>query len=434
MAYTEKRTVGYGERVKNSFGGVITGIIMFVAGTWLLGWNEGRAVKTAEALKEGAGVAIEMESIKKVDPSFDGELVHATGMAETTDSLYDSQFGVGAISINLEREVEYYQWVEHQSEQREDKLGGSEEITTTYTYSKEWVSEPQNSSNFKDPAYAGRSNAVLMQLEDQEWTAEHVTFGAYTCPASMISKIGGSEKMELSISDEMLKAINAEIARVLGEQPIVTTPEPEVTAADSVAVDSNKVVFNDNRYENIHVSQNQIYLGKSPNSPAVGDVRISYTVIYPHKISIIAQVSGNTFKQYKAKNGKTLMMVHNGVVSMEEMFQSAEDTNEFWTWVLRIFGILLVCGGLKGLFGFLETLLKVVPFLSSIFSFGVGIVTSVIGIVWSLLVIAIAWLFYRPVLAICILVGAGVIIFLIVNRGKVKAKLNEAKAKKEAEA
>lgn len=431
MAYTEKTTTSYGSRVKNSFGGVVTGIVLFLAGTCLLWWNEGRAVKTAKMLEEAAEVAVDMENVKKIDPSYDGELVHATSMALTNDSLCDTEYGVGVTGIKLKRDVEYYQWVEHSSSTSEDKLGGSEETTTTYTYSMEWTNEPVNSGDFKDPAYRGK-NSTFVLADDNEWTAENVTFGAYTCPESMINKITGWEDLQLSISPELLKQKDAQLARALGEKPVVKQPEPTAAVPDSAANDSNAVTEyqEDDVYENIHVAANQIYLGKSPNAPAIGDVRITYRTILPHKISIIAKVDGNTFKSYKAKNGKTMMMVVNGSKDLDEMIQAAEEGNNLMTWALRIIGILVVIGGLKGLFSFLSTVLKVVPFLSSMLNFGTSIICSVVGFVWSLLIIAIAWLFYRPILAICILAGVGLIVFLVVNRAKVKEKLNEAMEKK----
>ena len=45
MAYTETSYTGYGTRVKNSFKAIGTGFVLFLGGTALLWWNEGRAVK-----------------------------------------------------------------------------------------------------------------------------------------------------------------------------------------------------------------------------------------------------------------------------------------------------------------------------------------------------------------------------------------------------
>jgi hypothetical protein len=98
-------------------------------------------------------------------------------------------------------------------------------------------------------------------------------------------------------------------------------------------------------------------------------------------------------------------------------------------WALRIVGILMVIGGLKGIFGFIETILKVVPFIAGIFGWGIGVVCTVLGVVWSLIVIAIAWLFYRPLLGISLLVLAGFLVWVFAFKGKDKLKELAAKAK-----
>ncbi|MBQ2337947.1 MAG: hypothetical protein II384_02365, partial [Prevotella sp.] len=113
MAYQETTTTSYGQRVSSSCGGIITGIVLFFAGTALLWWNEGRAVKTDKMLNEAQGVTVEMPDVNKVNPEFEGKLVHATALATTEDSLSDGSFGIGAKAISIERKVEYYQYVEH---------------------------------------------------------------------------------------------------------------------------------------------------------------------------------------------------------------------------------------------------------------------------------------------------------------------------------
>jgi len=77
MAYQEVKTTSYGTRVGNSFKGIGGGLLLFVAATVLLWWNEGRAVKTTKMLNEAQGAYVEMENPSKIDPALDGELVHA---------------------------------------------------------------------------------------------------------------------------------------------------------------------------------------------------------------------------------------------------------------------------------------------------------------------------------------------------------------------
>ena len=67
MAYTEVTRTGYGTRLKNSLGGVLIGILMFIGGTILLWWNEGRAVKTSDIFTKQ--VLEEVDNVKITDDS-----------------------------------------------------------------------------------------------------------------------------------------------------------------------------------------------------------------------------------------------------------------------------------------------------------------------------------------------------------------------------
>ena len=118
-----------------------------------------------------------------------------------------------------------------------------------------------------------------------------------------------------------------------------------------------------------------------------------------------------------------------GKKSADEIIDSDKVTNSFWTWALRFIGALIVIGGLKGIFGFIEMILKVVPFIAGIFGWGVGLVCTVVGVVWSLIVIALAWLFYRPLLGIALLALAGFLIWVFAFKGKDKLKELAAKAR-----
>ena len=83
MAYTTRTTRSYGSRVKDSFSGMLTGLVLFVGATVLLWWNEGRAVKTDKMLNEAEGVCVDVEDVSKIDPELDGQMIHATAPALT---------------------------------------------------------------------------------------------------------------------------------------------------------------------------------------------------------------------------------------------------------------------------------------------------------------------------------------------------------------
>ena len=384
MAYQEVKTTSYGTRLGNSFRGIGSGILLLIAATVLLWWNEGRAVKTTKMLNEAQGAYVQMENPSKIDPALDGELVCATAVATTQDSLMDVRFGFGATAISLQRDVEYYQWVEHAESKSEDKLGGKEVTTTTYTYSKEWVPSPIRSQDFKDPEYQNK-NKVLAQVEAETLWAENVSFGAYKLNDGLIHSISSYEPVQLAIDQNILKDLN-----------------------DSLSY--------------VHQNGNVLYIGRVPSSPEVGDVRITWEKVVPAKVTIISQVNGDTFKPYKAKNGQSFQTLVMGKKDASEIFENEHSTNKMWLWVLRILGVILVIAGLKNIFGFLETLLKVVPFLANILGWGVDVVCTLAGLVWSLIVIALAWVTYRPALGISLLLLAALLVWIFAFRGKDKLK------------
>ena len=463
MAYQEVTTTGYGTRVGNSFKAIGGGFLMFVLGTALLWWNEGRAVKTEKMLDEAGNAYVEMENPNKKDASLEGELICGTAMATTEDSLVDAQFGIGAKAISIRRNVEYYQWVEHSQTKREDKLGGKEVTTTTYTYTKEWVSSPIESSDFHDPAYQNK-NSVLTTIDESEQWAENVKWGAYTLSESLFHRISSREAIDLAIAEDLLtqfdKSTQAAYERAHGlvntainkiSQPAQPVQQPaQVAIPDSIKallpdsvrakLDSIQAVTdslnkqmanaeNKKDLQYVHQASNVLYFGRVPGSPEVGDVRVTFEKVVPAKVTIMAVVDGDSFKPYKAKNGKRFQTLVMGKKSGDEIIEGEKEANNMILWALRILGIMIIIGGLKGIFGFLETILKVVPFIANIFGWGVGIVCTVVGIVWSLIVIALAWLFYRPVLAICLLAIAGFLIWVFAFKGKDKLKELASKGK-----
>ena len=174
--------------------------------------------------------------------------------------------------------------------------------------------------------------------------------------------------------------------------------------------------------EYIHQAAGVLYFGRVPGSPEVGDVRVTFDIVTPALVTVMAVVDGDTFKPFKAKNGKRFQILEMGRMSGDEIIEEQKDVNTMLLWVLRIVGVLLVIIGLCNILGILETLLKVVPFVANIFGWGIGIISSILGIVWSLIIIALAWLFYRPLLGISLLAIAAFLIWFFAFKGKEKLK------------
>jgi len=365
MAYQVKTTRNYGNRLLGSLKGAGIGFIFFGIGTILLFWNEGNFVKTKKTIGAAEKALVRVNDVSEVNPALDGKLIHAYAFADTQDVLSDEPFGVSERAIALVRKVEFYQYEERSRTEKRDKVGGGEETITTYTYEKKWVSSPINSGDFADPDYKGK-NFVLddmdSKVKSQTQYAANVTFGAYKLPGFIIKSIRGSMPVEPRISiDELL----AKLGLKIGNQ--------------------------------VQIQGNVVYFGKASSSPQIGDVRVTLTKVMPADISIIVKVIGPTFEEYITPGtGRAFSAVEMGTVGADAMFTSAKQANSFLTWVLRLIGVILIVMGLKMVFNILPSLFKVLPPLGKIVGAGVTLVCVVGGGAWSLAIIAIAWLFYRP--------------------------------------
>jgi hypothetical protein len=394
MAYQTTKTTSYGQRLTGSLKGIGSGFLLFIAGTILLFWNEGNFVKTKKSIQEAEGAVVCVPDVTTIDPNLNGKLIHATAFADTKDTLTDGLFGVRENAISLSRNVEYYQYKEITHSETKDKIGGGQETITTYTYEKDWTGSPTNSGSFQDPAYKN-VNFVLTEVESKKERAANVTFGAYKLPPFIVSSISGTVPANANLS------------------------ETEVRQWEKVISEKRAALRLSGEYAPIvHENGNVVYFGKTPSVPEIGDVRVTITKVMPADISIIAKVNGSSFEQYYAKNGKTFSAVEMGAVSSEKMFADAHSSNSMWTWVWRILGIIIVIGGLKSMFSILPTLFKVLPFLGNIVGAGVGLVCTIAGGAWSIVIIAISWLWYRPLIGILMLAVAVALIWYLKKRAK----------------
>ena len=381
MAVQTVTTTSYGSRIMGSFKGIITGIILFIVSIPVLWMNEGRAVKTYKALKEGAGAVISVEA-NQIDGGNEGKLIHISGKAETADILTDPQFGVSFTGIGLEREVEMYQWRENSSTETKKKVGGSEEKITTYTYEKAWSSSAINSSTFQervDPqTQEQRINPGAIPYEETKQKAKNVNVGAFKLTDDQISRIG--TPISYSLKED---------------QPLPNIP-------------------------NIARMANGFYISKNGTSslaaPVVGDIKVTFKIIAQQDISICSVQTGESFKPYKAKNGKSIDLLSSGIKTADEMFESAQKGNVFLTWLIRIIGFILMYAGISTILAPFAVMADVLPFLGSLVRTGTSAISFLISLPISLLIIALAWIFYRPLLGITLLVIVVVCAVLIIKK------------------
>jgi len=360
-------------RLGGSIKGVIFGVLLLIIAIVLLFWNEGRAVKMNKALNEGQG-AVVSANIDSVDPNQEGAFVHLSGQLKTDDILTDDEFDVVFGGIKLDRIVEMYQWQEQADSSTTKKMGGSTETVTTYNYNKTWSEDIIDSSTFHDQGY---DNPGLMAFQSDTLIASDVRIGKFKLSDSLINKI--NNYIDLPV-EKLKENLAAEIGK------------------------------------NVKLVDGDIYIGENYSEPQIGDLKISYRAVHPSIVSLISQQSGDSFTPFITSKGKSLEFLELGTKTSEEMFTSAHASNKTMLWILRLVGFLLVMISIRVMLKPLEVMGDVVPFIGGIIGFGVGIIAFLAAFPISLTTIAIAWLFYRPLLAVSLFAIVVAMIWFIIYK------------------
>jgi hypothetical protein len=366
--FVETTSKSWLSRIVQSIFGVLFGLVLIVGSIILLFWNEDRAVQTARSLTEGGKVVTDVAP-DSIDPGNEGKLIHTSGTATATAPLADPQFAVSTVALHLVRVAEMYQWSEEKHEETHKSLGGSEETTTTYSYKKVWSNRSIDSSNFRQPDNHSNPPKKYSGLSA---TATDATLGAFRLDASVLT------------------LLPANVA--LGVDP---------QAAENIKL----------RIPNAQVVDGQIFIGADPDTPQIGNYRISYVIAPVGPVSVIGRQVGSGFAQYQTKAGDRLLMAVPGSQSATDMFKQAERENQILTWIIRIGGVLAIWLGAFLVLGPLVVVADVVPLIGSVLGAGAALFAFAFAVIVGAAVIAIAWLWFRPFVSLIVLaigVAAGV--------------------------
>lgn len=375
-SFSETSSEGWFGRIGNAIKGILVGFIAAAGSVVLLFWNEGRAVQTAKSLDEGAGAVVSV-SADNVDDGNQNKLIHITGEATTAEILKDEEYRISENAIRLERKVQMYQWEEEEEQEKKKKVGGGTETTTTYSYNKVWSDRLIDSGSFNKKFGSDFRNPGSMAIESRTQHAAKVTVGAYVLSDSLRNTI--SNPATLAVTDDNI-------------------PE-EFT--DRMTVSDKQT----------------LYLGPDSQSPEIGDCRVTFEVTRPAAVTVIAQQTGQTFQPYQTKAGDALSMLRMGTISAEQMFEMAHADNNMLTWILRGVGALVMFVGITMIAKPISVVADVLPILGNIAETGIAIVAGLLTVAGSCLVIGIAWLFYRPLIGVpLLLVSVGAIVMLFRSR------------------
>lgn len=382
--FTQTTRTGWFSRLGSAFTGILVGLVALFAGIWLLGWNEGRAVQTERALTQGAGI-VQSVSDQSIDPAHEGDLVHVSGDAVVAGPLNDVAWPVSATALRLIRDVEMYQWRETSRSETRTRIGGGEETVTVYEYDRVWSDTRQDSANFRQPS--GHQNPTF-PVEAASFTASNATLGAWRLNDRIIEQVGSAEALPLD--------------------------------------DATQTALRNQAGRRATVSASELYLGSNPGTPQVGDTRVRWRAVRPGPVSVVAAQSGDGFSAYQADNGASILLIEDGRVGADQMFAGAQASNRALLWALRVAGLVVLVTAFGLMLRPLRVMADVIPPVGAVVGMGLGLVSTLLGVLLGAVVIALAWFAFRPLLSLAVLAGALVIGFGLWRLGRARLQRTRA--------
>jgi Transmembrane protein 43 len=343
---------GFLARLTSSLVGVILGPILIVAAIGLLWWNEGRAVQATTGLNDAAGQVVEAQA-SGPSPDGEGKLVHVVGTATASDTIEDPAVGAKfAGQVVIARNAEMYQWQEDSHDNNNS--------STTYIYTRTWSDHPIDSSLF----YSSRGHQnPPMPFSSTRSAAPDARLGGWLLDTATLNRIDLRQSL--------------------------TPAAPPGWAPGG----------------------GYLYRG-NPGSPKIGDMRVRYLGLPTGTtISVLAQQSGKGFSGFTTSNGYTVRLAGIGNLAAAELIARQRSAESITTWILRGVGWMLTFIGFATLLSPLSTLASLVPILGGLMRGAVGGIAFVISVPLTLIVIAFAWLYYRPLLCGGLLVLAAALTY-----------------------
>jgi uncharacterized membrane protein YuzA (DUF378 family) len=372
--FTEVTRTGYGSRIVNSIKGVVFGIILFVSSFVLLYWNEGRV-----DLSNIAKTATEISSQTFADTSLNGKLVSVSGVVNSDQIIGDNLFLKPDRFIAVERKVEMYAWVEKKEKRSKTNIGGSKTTETTYTYNKAWTERPESSGNFRYPE--------------------------------------GHENPQKSLESYINKVTTAKIGVYSFDPQSVTLPNFTKLPLNSQNVElSRGAILANDSYIFIRKSESGTF-----ESPQIGDLRVSYSVLYSNfDGTIFGKLNGNKIDPYFDKDGNRLYRLFAG--TREEAIATFHSEYTTLLWILRLVGFLMMWFGLMALFEPISVLMDILPIFGALSRSLIGVITFLVALVLSIVTIIISAIIHNLIALIIALVATiAVIVFFFLRMKKKRA-------------
>ena len=394
----------------------IVGIIIFCASFPLLWYNEKRGVRMAKMINEGLKECIEVNDYKCIKET-EGCLVCVHGEIFNEEIIIDEVLGVRLVKgIKMHRKVEIFQLCEEKHNDDE------------HSYQKTWVNDIVDSSYFTLDTHRGKNERKTNKfVSNKTFYPNDLRVGEYGINNELKEMMKCEERLSLDNNQENLKF-------------------------DEIKNRLNKTV---------QLNGELLYISKHEMSkPRIGDLRISYDFLpSPRFFTIVARQKGNMLEPYYGKNvdgpkasvemddkpkpseqydmnsnliekpsekpkedekkkgiTKTIRDFMDDSIKINWLFEDRIPLDVCFstklkeegkiTWLLRLIGFLMMTFGVYFFFAPLLALVNWIPILGTLISFLFFIFSLSIGISLSLITISIAWLFYRPIVGVFMIIGS----------------------------
>ncbi|KAJ8942859.1 hypothetical protein NQ314_009921 [Rhamnusium bicolor] len=329
----------------------IIGLCLFGTGVWLLTWNEGRAVHHAHSLDETYNDAVVLNPYDKLQPELNGRVVHISGNLIIEEPLTEPNYGISIQAVKLKRRVQMFQWVEERTPRDDDETSaGSYNSINDYYYITEWRDKLVDSSSFY--IRHGHDNPKEIPLKTVTYVSPSVKVG------------------HLLVGYEIKEKFNDFVEVTSDERP---------------------------ERRDIKLHMGIYYHCDDIWNPEVGDMRVT----------IIAKQEDGVLVPYETSKGHKIVLLRHGNLNINQMFLAEHYDARMETWKLRGIGVFILYASSVCLAKLLKIMFLRMPILSNIIS---GEATSfgniILSISVALIVIATAWMLYRPMLGAGLLFAA----------------------------
>ncbi|XP_015114243.1 transmembrane protein 43 homolog [Diachasma alloeum] len=344
------------EQFRESWLTTIIGSILFATGMCLLFWNEGRAASVARSLDEALENVATITDLKTIPKEYEGKLVHLSGAIWTSEPLTEPDYGVVVEGIKLKRRVQVYQWVEIEEERT---YAGEVQEDKNYYYTTEWRDKLIDSDSFY--IRTGHENPKEVPIKSQVQIADEAGIGGI--------------KLGLDLKKKFTDFIE-----------ITSDQRPE--------------------RRDIKMHSGLYYHAADLWNPRVGDLRILFS--YAGKVgeifSVVGKLEKGTIVPYVTSRGEEILLQRKHRLTVDRMFH-LEHVNNYWrTWTIRGLGWLVLFVAASCLANILTTIIQNSSFLCGIIA--IDSLTMSVSMSISLLVIGFAWVWYRPIVALCLAFAA----------------------------